>query len=114
MIPKQQTGQRIFSRPPDGEAGGGVWSGPLLLRNKTFFGLSHGTGVESGLIFRAFALVGSIFTGASRSIVFRIRWDRVARFFFPPRLVGKTVPTREALAYTITYCIFPYFCGLRR
>lgn len=108
MIPiLQQTGQRI-PRPSQGGEGQ-VWRGPGRLDNKTLFGFPHGTGVESGLTFRAFALAGSIFTGATGSTVLWTRGRNGGEVLFStPGLAGKIIPTRGSLAYTITYCIFPH------
>lgn len=92
MIPKQQTGQKIFSITTRRGWRRGL-ERHRCLDNKTFFGFSPRYRRFIGSIFRALALAGSIFTGASRSIVLRTKRERESErfsmadgaFFFPPR-----------------------------
>lgn len=49
----------------------------------------HGIGVELGFTVRVFALAGSIFTGATGSIVFWTKGDTVKRACLPPRAGGQ-------------------------
>lgn len=98
MIPiLQQTGQRSHSTIT-GTEGVGFGETEGRLDNKTFSGFPHGTGVESGFSFRAVALAGSIFTGATGSIVFwtseRV-WIRGESSCFPKGWWAKLFPRED-------------------
>lgn len=89
MIPiLQQRGRRNTLDHHKRGKGVGFEEAQERLDNRTFFGFPHGTGVESGFTFRAFALAGSIFTGATGSIVFWTNGDTVKRPCFPPFRTG--------------------------